>query len=181
MRPALLSLVLVLVAAVPAHAYVLGDRSLKKGSRGGDVVTLQRVLTMKGYSLGPADGIFGRLTRRAVRSFQKRRGLAVDGIVGPVTTRALADTWEVRTATYFGPGLWGNRTACGKVLRKGTRGIAHRSLPCGKPVPIYHSGRIGIFRVIDRGPFKHGVALDLTERSARRVGMRTTSNVRAGY
>jgi rare lipoprotein A (peptidoglycan hydrolase) len=180
-RSALLALVFLLLAAVPAHAYVLGDRSLKKGSRGGDVVTLQRVLTMKGYSLGSADGIFGRLTKRAVKSFQKRRRLAADGIVGPVTTRALADTWEVRTATYFGPGLYGNRTACGKVLRPHTRGIAHRSLPCGKAVPIYHAGRIGIFRVIDRGPFSDGVALDLTARSARRVGMRSTSAVRAGY
>jgi rare lipoprotein A (peptidoglycan hydrolase) len=171
----------VLLTAVPAHAYVLGDRSLKKGSRGGDVVTLQRVLTMKGYSLGSADGVFGRLTKRAVRSFQKRRRLVADGIVGPVTTRALADTWEVRTATYYGPGLYGNRTACGKVLRPHTRGIAHRSLPCGKAVPIYHNGRIGIFRVIDRGPYTDGVALDLTARSARRVGMRSTSAVRAGY
>jgi len=180
-RSLLLATVLVLLAAVPAHAYVLGDRSLKKGSRGGDVVTLQRVLTMKGYSLGAADGVFGRMTRRAVRSFQKRRRLTADGIVGPITTRALADTWEVRTATYYGPGLYGNRTACGKILRPHTRGIAHRSLPCGKAVPIYHNGRIGIFRVIDRGPYTDGVALDLTARSARRVGMRTTSSVRAGY
>lgn len=181
MRSALLAIVLVLLAAVPAHGYVLGDRSLKKGSRGDDVVTLQRVLTMKGYSLGSADGVFGRLTRRAVRSFQKRRRLAADGVVGPITTRALADTWEVRTATYYGPGLYGNRTACGKVLRPHTRGIAHRSLPCGKAVPIYYGGRIGIFRVIDRGPYTDGVALDLTKRSASRVGMRTTSSVRAGY
>jgi rare lipoprotein A (peptidoglycan hydrolase) len=180
-RSILLALVLVLLAAVPANGYVLGDRSLKKGSRGGDVVTLQRVLTMKGYSLGSADGIFGRLTKRAVKSFQKRRRLTADGIVGPITTRALADTWEVRTATYYGPGLYGNRTACGKILRPHTRGIAHRSLPCGKAVPIYHGGRIGIFRVIDRGPYTDGVALDLTMRSARRVGMRTTSSVRAGY
>lgn len=181
MRSSLLVVAFVLLAASPAHAYVLGERTVKKGSRGGDVVTLQRVLTMKGYSLGGADGVFGRLTKRAVKRFQRRRRITADGIVGPVTTRSLAYTWEVRTATYFGPGLYGNRTACGKILRPRTRGIAHRTLPCGKPVPIYHAGRIGIFRVIDRGPFTDGVALDLTARSARRVRMRSTTNVRAGY
>lgn len=181
MRLLLLTLALALLASAPAHGYVLGDRALKKGSRGGDVVTLQRVLTMKGYSLGGADGVFGRLTKAAVKRFQRRRRLTADGIVGPITTRALADTWEVRRATYYGPGLYGNRTACGKVLRPHTRGIAHRSLPCGKAVPIYHGGRIGIFRVIDRGPYTDGVSLDLTARAARRVGIRTTTSVRAGY
>src|SRR3954447_3129042 len=49
--------------APAAAARTLGERSLKKGDKGGDVVTLQRVLTMKGYRLGPVDGIFGRMTK----------------------------------------------------------------------------------------------------------------------
>ena len=178
----LLPVVLVLLMfAAPAQASTLGQRVLKKGNRGDDVVTLQRVLAMKGYSVGGADGVFGRRTKVAVKRFQRRRHLKADGVVGPATTRALARSWGVRTATYYGPGLYGNRTACGFVLRHRTRGIAHRSLPCGARVPVYRGGLIAIFPVIDRGPHTRGVQLDLTQAAARKLGLRTTSAVRAGY
>jgi hypothetical protein len=170
-----------LLLAAPAHAATLGQRSLERGDRGGDVVTLQRVLAMKGYEVGGADGVFGRRTKVAVKHFQRRRGLKADGVVGPATVRGLAATWGVRTATYYGPGLYGNRTACGQTLRHRTRGVAHRTLPCGALVPVYRNGRIGIFPVIDRGPHTAGVQLDLTHAAARMLGMTTTSAVRAGY
>jgi soluble lytic murein transglycosylase-like protein len=51
--------------------------------RGAAVVALQRALRI------PADGIYGRQTRRAVRAFQRAHGLVVDGIAGPQTRRAL--------------------------------------------------------------------------------------------
>lgn len=57
--------------------------TIKKGSRGEDVKTLQRRLNLI------ADGIFGKLTDEAVREFQKNHGLSVDGIVGPRTWAAL--------------------------------------------------------------------------------------------
>jgi rare lipoprotein A (peptidoglycan hydrolase) len=170
-----------LLFAGPVQASTLGQRVLEKGDRGDDVVTLQRVLGMKGYSVGGADGVFGRRTKVAVKRFQHRRHLKADGRVGPATTRALARTWGVRTATYYGPGLYGNRTACGVTLRHRTRGVAHRSLPCGTRVPVYRNGLIAIFPVIDRGPHTGGVQLDLTHAAARKLGMRTTSAVRAGY
>jgi peptidoglycan hydrolase-like protein with peptidoglycan-binding domain len=170
-----------LALAAPAGAATLGERTLKKGDRGDDVVTLQRVLAMKGYSVGPADGIFGRMTKLAVKSFQKRKRLAADGRVGPLTTHSLAYSWDIRTATLYGPGLYGNRTACGYTLGHRTRGIAHRSLPCGTPVPVYFGGRLAIFPVIDRGPYADGVSIDLTAAAARKLGMSTTSVVRAGY
>jgi rare lipoprotein A len=181
MRRVPLALVALLALAAPAQAGTLGQRTLERGDRGGDVVTLQRVLAMKGYSVGGADGIFGRRTKVAVKRFQRRRRLAADGRVGPATTRALARTWGIRTATYYGPGLYGNRTACGHTLRHRTRGIAHRSLPCGAHVPVYRNGLIAIFPVIDRGPHTRGVQIDLTHAAARKLGMTTTSAVRAGY
>jgi peptidoglycan hydrolase-like protein with peptidoglycan-binding domain len=177
----LLTTAAVLALAAPASAATLGERTLHKGSRGPDVVTLQRVLAMKGYSVGPADGIFGRMTKVAVKRFQKRKRLAADGRVGPLTTHALAYSWDIRTATFYGPGLYGNRTACGYTLGHRTRGIAHRTLPCGTPVPVYFGGRLAIFPVIDRGPYTDGVSLDLTAAAARKLGMRTTAVVRAGY
>jgi hypothetical protein len=175
------AIVAVLALPAPAGAATLGQRALERGDHGGDVVTLQRVLAMKGYDVGGADGVFGRRTKVAVKSLQRRRGLTADGVVGPATTRALALTWGVRTATYYGPGLYGNRTACGHVLRHRTRGVAHRTLPCGSLVPVYRDGLIAIFPVIDRGPHTDGVQLDLTYSAARLLGMSTTSDVRAGY
>jgi peptidoglycan lytic transglycosylase len=174
-------LLLFLVAAAPAQARTLGERTLGKGDHGWDVVVLQRVLDMRGYSPGAADGAFGPRTKGAVKRFQRARGLVVDGRVGPQTTASLAGAWAVRTASYYGPGLWGNRTACGGVLRKSTRGLAHRTLPCGTTVAVYANGRIALARVIDRGPHRDGVSFDLTRATARTLGLTTTASVRAGW
>ena len=57
---------------------------LKRGDRGKAVERVQAKLGVE-----PADGVFGRATERAVRRFQRRRGLTADGVVGPQTRRAL--------------------------------------------------------------------------------------------
>ena len=181
MRILLAALVVAVVVAVPAQGRVLGSRTLGRGNHGWDVVTLQRVLAMDGFSPGAADGWFGRRTLRAVRRFQRRRRLAVDGRVGPVTTHELAHRWNLWTASWYGPGLWGNRTACGRVLRRGLRGVAHRTLPCGTRIAVYAGGRIAIFPVVDRGPHASGVSLDLTSAAAQLLHVAHTTSVRAGW
>jgi uncharacterized protein (TIGR02594 family) len=50
---------------------------------------MQRRLKALGYDPGPLDGIYGRLTIRAVKAFQRDYGIAVDGIVGPETLDVL--------------------------------------------------------------------------------------------
>jgi rare lipoprotein A (peptidoglycan hydrolase) len=65
-------------------------------------------------------------------------------------------------ASWYGPGLYGNRTACGQTLRPNTLGVAHRSLPCGTAVKFVYEGRALVTQVIDRGPFAKGRAWDLT-------------------
>lgn len=62
--------------------------TLKKGSKGSDVKTLQQTLNNLGYNLS-VDGIFGNGTEDDVKDFQKSKGLTVDGIVGPKTWEAL--------------------------------------------------------------------------------------------
>lgn len=62
---------------------------------------IQTRLTKLGYNPGPIDGIRGRKTTNAIKRFQERKFLVADGIVGPVTWRALfgpADGGE--TPTY---------------------------------------------------------------------------------
>ena len=51
--------------------------------------TVQTKLKRWGYYTGSVDGIYGPLTKKAVRYFQSKNGLAVDGIVGPKTASAL--------------------------------------------------------------------------------------------
>jgi len=63
--------------------------TLRFGDRGSAVRVLQRLLVSKRYPIR-IDGDFGVLTETAVKAFQSRRGLTVDGIVGPRTWRALS-------------------------------------------------------------------------------------------
>lgn len=58
---------------------------LKKGMRGEDVKILQENLNKLGFSCGTPDGIFGVKTESAVKAFQQRYGLVVDGIAGSAT------------------------------------------------------------------------------------------------
>jgi rare lipoprotein A len=82
-------------------------------------------------------------------------------------------------ATWYGPGFYGRRTACGRILKRSTQGVAHRRLPCGTPVTFYYRGRLKTVTVIDRGPYAPRVSWDLTAASARDLGIRRTTRVRA--
>ena len=61
----------------------------KMGSRGDEVVKIQTRLKQWGYLKGNVDGIYGRQTEEAVRYFQRKNGLKVDGIAGPQTLAAI--------------------------------------------------------------------------------------------
>jgi hypothetical protein len=65
-------------------------------------------------------------------------------------------------ASYFGPGLYGNRTACGLTLTTTLQGVAHRTLPCGTLVHLSYAGHDVTVPVVDRGPNVAGREFDLT-------------------
>jgi rare lipoprotein A len=90
----------------------------------------------------------------------------------PTTTPSTpSGSWTVyKPATWYGPGFWGKRTACGTTLTPITLGVAHRKLPCGTQVTFSHAGRSISATVIDRGPFRKGYTWDLTKKTAKRVG-----------
>ncbi len=67
----------------------LAQGTLYWGSSGDQVIQLQTKLKNWGYYDGPVDGIFGGKTFQAVKDFQKKHGLAVDGVVGPATAEKL--------------------------------------------------------------------------------------------
>jgi rare lipoprotein A len=86
---------------------------------------------------------------------------------------------SVRVATWYGPGFYGRRTACGLRLGRTTPGVAHRRLPCGTSVTLYYRGRFATVPVIDRGPHVPGVTWDLTAATARNLGFRRTGKIRS--
>ena len=61
----------------------------KYGSRGDEVRQIQTKLKRWGYYNGNVDGIFGSQTLEAVKYFQRKNGLTVDGIAGPATLKAM--------------------------------------------------------------------------------------------
>lgn len=81
----LLSVSMVLVALVPA----VEAASYKKGSSGAVVTQIQTKLKSLGYYTGTVDGIYGSGTERAVRAFQQKNGLTVDGKAGDQTLAAM--------------------------------------------------------------------------------------------
>jgi len=63
------------------------------------VKEIQTVLKKKGFYTGAIDGISGPYTKAAIRAFQKSKGLLQDGIVGPITLKALGLTTVTKTST----------------------------------------------------------------------------------
>lgn len=87
-------------------------------------------------------------------------------------TRVLGrvNVYRSALASWYGPGLFGNKLGCGGRLGTGTVGVAHKALPCGSKVTIRHRGRVLRVRVIDRGPYVGAREFDLTAATARKLG-----------
>ena len=110
----------------------------------------------------------------AVRALLERAGAAHTASASPSLTITV---YRPSVATVYGPGFYGQRTACGTMLRRGTLGVANRTLQCGTPVSIYYRGRTIVVPVIDRGPYAHRADWDLTAATARALGIPGTVTV----
>jgi rare lipoprotein A len=81
-------------------------------------------------------------------------------------------------ASWYGPGLWGNKTACGATLRPSTLGVAHKTLPCGTTIKFVYHGHALVTQVIDRGPYVKGRAFDLTQAASEALSFEGVGRVR---
>ncbi len=109
-------------SSTPLDALLGGTRLLRRGMSGNDISELQGFLNLRNHEAGPVDGIFGRLTDHAVRSFQQEQDLGADGVVGPATRAAIRRIAE-------GSGFSSLTDPTGRILRPGeARGEDVRTL-----------------------------------------------------
>jgi rare lipoprotein A len=106
----------------------------------------------------------------------KFQGDRMNGAVSR-TLRGRVYVYRPAHASWYGPGFYGSRTGCGRTLRAGTLGVAHRRLPCGTRVTFRYGRRSVTVPVIDRGPFSGSREWDLTGAAKRRLGFPSTGTV----
>jgi rare lipoprotein A len=82
-------------------------------------------------------------------------------------------------ATWYGPGFYGRRTACGLRMTRTLLGVAHKTLRCGAQVALLYKGRRITVPVVDRGPFSGTARWDLTAATAQALGFEVTDEVGA--
>jgi rare lipoprotein A (peptidoglycan hydrolase) len=115
------------------------------------------------------------------------------GVVDPAPRAAvpLASRWAavpgpeayvrdgVVLASWYGPGFYGRRTACGQTYTPEILGVAHRVLRCGTLVQLTSPAGVTLsVPVIDRGPYITGRALDLSNATKIALACRDLCRVR---
>jgi rare lipoprotein A len=155
----------------------------------GDTIEIERSGHQTGWTWAPtvsttigSDGSFaavwqtnhiGRFAIRAVISSPSAAQTAAS------TPSMTVTVYRPSRATLYGPGFYGQRTACGQKLRPGTIGLANRTLKCGTSVAIYYQGRTLVVPVIDRGPYTNGADWDLTMATGKALGIDGTAQINA--
>jgi hypothetical protein len=149
-------------------------------SSAGSVVEIERLGRETGWTWAPTahgtagpDGSFtafwpaNHIGRFEIRAMVEGSGATPVGAPSPTLT---ATVFRPAIATWYGPGSYGVKTACGVRLRKTTLGVANRTLRCGMPVAIYYKGKEMTVPVIDRGPYANHADWDLTAAAAKALG-----------
>jgi rare lipoprotein A (peptidoglycan hydrolase) len=99
------------------------------------------------------------------------------GASAPSETHAKTST-KAQVATWFGPGFYGQKTACGQTMSPVIVGVASRTLPCGTLVLVNYKGHRLTVPVIDRGPYANGVTWDLTRGAASALTIAETVRIK---
>jgi rare lipoprotein A (peptidoglycan hydrolase) len=103
-------------------------------------------------------------------------GISAPGVAAPGTP-AKANP-KAQIATWFGPGFYGQKTACGQTMSPVIVGVASRTLPCGTLVLVNYKGHRLTIPVIDRGPYANNAAWDLTWGAASALTITETVRIK---
>lgn len=162
----------------PSRNALLGTAVAFRGEvRRGARIAVQRLddgawTTVAAATAGRDGRYVARWRADRIGVFQMRTVPAGDAAVRASSAgKALKVTvYKPATATWFGRGLYGHRTACGQTLSPTLMGVAHKTLPCGTMVSFLFEGRTVTVPVVDRGPFGAGISWDLTTAASDALG-----------
>jgi hypothetical protein len=87
---------------------------------------------------------------------------AVAAAAPPAPAEAVVQSDAIVLASWYGPGFYGNKTACGQTYTPEILGVAHLTLPCGTRLTLTYGSHAITVTVIDRGPYVAGRAIDLS-------------------
>jgi rare lipoprotein A len=92
---------------------------------------------------------------------------------GPAKAPKVIKMWE-GMASWYGDQWKGRKTACGQRFDPEALTAAHPSLPCGTWLRVTNvrTGQWEFAKVTDRGPYEEGREIDVTERVAKKIGIR---------
>jgi len=178
------------VALVAAPQAYLGHEAQLSGSVArsarGRVLRVQRFDEAAGRWRSEARTVVGRKGRFAVSwsptvlgtqriraTLRRRRSATVTSASPEVSVRV----YRSGIATWYGPGFYGNKTACGIELTETLVGVAHRTLPCGTMVTVHYGSKTILAPVVDRGPFGGKAKWDLTKGAADLLGFTATDRI----
>ena len=139
-----------------------------------------RAWTKQAVTAVQPDGSFiARWTARRIGQFQLRAVIGGEAQSASASPELPLTVFKPAIATFFGPGLYGRKTACGQELTEELVGVAHRSLPCGTNVAVRYGSRTLVVPVVDRGPFGGEARWDLTAAAAGQLGFTHTDRIGA--
>ncbi|SCY25780.1 rare lipoprotein A [Microvirga guangxiensis] len=94
-------------------------------------------------------------------------------VTGSISQASLGKEFQRGTASWYGPGFHGRKTASGERFNSNDMTAAHRSLPFGTRLRVVNesNGRSVVVRVNDRGPFAHRRIIDLAKGPAQALGL----------
>jgi hypothetical protein len=169
-------------ASVAGKHATVGDAVKVRGKvtpAGAERRVVVRIGSAKEAVAAGADGRFAATWRAGSTGTRKVKVIAAGNrlAAGSRTRAGRVTVYRPASASYYGPGLYGNPTACGGTLTPSTLGVAHKSMPCGTKLRLRYGGRSVAVRVIDRGPYAGDREFDLTEATKRKLGFPSTGTV----
>jgi hypothetical protein len=172
--------------AAPPHALLGGEVSFTGSAPPNHGVVIERLDRRRGWvaeatATGDASGRFTASWRPAVAGLFQVRAVpqGQSATVATAQQEIPVTIYRPSMATWYGPGFFGRRTACGQRLTRRLLGVAHKKLPCGTQVALYYEGRSLVVPVVDRGPFRRGMRWDLTHATAEELGFTHTDRIGA--
>jgi hypothetical protein len=124
------------------------------------------------------DGTFiARWKPRRIGQFRTRALIGGSARTAAASPELTLTVFRPALATWYGPGFYGNKTACGIELTETLVGVAHRTLPCGTIVAVHYGSTTILAPVVDRGPYGGKAKWDLTKGAADLLGFTQTDRI----